>query len=557
MVKDAFTALKNSDIMLISKEIKMFIRISNIKLPFDSDNDALFRACAERLKIKQRDIKEILLHKKSLDARRAGNISYIYTADVFLKDNTKYTLSENAERIENEEKYEIPCLSLGKRPRPVIVGFGPCGIFCALVLARAGLKPIILERGKPVADRVNDVESFFRTGKLNTSSNIQFGEGGAGTFSDGKLNTLVKDREHRGRFVLTELVKAGAPEEILYINKPHVGTDKLRASIQNIRKEIEALGGEVLFEHKLTGLIISDNKLCGVLAVSNGEEIKLDTDTLFLAIGHSARDTFQMLKELGMNLERKPFAVGVRIEHLQEMINDIQYKGAKSEKLPAADYKLVCHTSSGRSVYTFCMCPGGEVVAAASEENMVVTNGMSNFSRDGKNANAALLVEVRPDDFPGDDPLSGMYFQRELEKSAYIAGGGEYKAPAQLVGDFLKGKSTSKAGAVKPTYSRGVKYVDLHEVLPEYITKALSEGLVHFDSIMHGFACDDAVMTAVESRSSSPVRILRNSETMQSATLGIYPMGEGAGYAGGIMSAAMDGMKAAEKYINSIMNADL
>lgn len=532
----------------------MFIRISNIKLPFDSGNDALLRVCAQKLKIKERDITKISLRKKSLDARRAGSISYICTADVFLKSGIKYTLPENSERIEREDEYEIPLLSLGDRPRPIIVGFGPCGIFCALVLARAGLRPIVLERGKPIAERVNDVENFFKTGKLNTSSNIQFGEGGAGTFSDGKLSTLVKDREHRSRFILKELVKAGAPDEILYTNKPHVGTDKLRASMRNMRSEIEALGGEILFEHRLTGLITSEGRLCGALVAANGRELKFESDALFLAIGHSARDTFQMLKDSGMELERKPFAVGVRIEHSQEMINDIQYSGAKSEKLPAADYKLVCHTSSGRGVYTFCMCPGGEVVAAASEENMVVTNGMSNFSRDGKNANAALLVEVRPDDFPGDDPLSGMYFQRELERSAYIAGGGEYKAPAQLACEFLNGKSGGEAKAVKPTYSRGVKYVDLHNVLPEFITKALAEGLWHFDGIMHGFVGNDAVMTAVESRSSSPVRILRNPETLQSATLGIYPIGEGAGYAGGIMSAAMDGMKAAEKYMESIKN---
>ncbi|MBQ9950230.1 MAG: FAD-binding protein [Clostridia bacterium] len=531
----------------------MFIRLHDIKTGFDEGEYALKAACAEALKVGKNSIEKITVRKRSLDARRGRPIMYTYTADVVLQKNVRYSLPQKAELKEYEEKYELPKVRYSGNVRPVVVGAGPAGLFCALVLAECGLRPVMIERGKCVEERVRDVEEFFSKGVLNTSSNIQFGEGGAGTFSDGKLNTLVKDREHRGRFVLENLVQAGAPEEILYVNKPHVGTDMLRRCIQNIRKRIETLGGTVLFEHTLINIIPTEAHISGIrVRKGDGTEFVIDTDTVFLGVGHSARDTFHMLQKSGIPMEQKPFAVGVRIEHKQELINDIQYNGIKNKKLPAADYKLVCHTSGGRTVYTFCMCPGGEVVAAASEEGMVVTNGMSNFKRNGENANSALLVEVRTEDFGSDDVLAGVEFQRELEKRAYIAGGGGYTAPAQSVADFLDESNTKPLkNTVVPTYSRGVRYVDLHEVLPEFITEALSEGLHCFDDIMHGFA-GDAVMTAVESRSSSPVRILRDKETLQSALHGLFPMGEGAGYAGGIMSAAMDGMKAAEAYIHSL-----
>lgn len=531
----------------------MFVRLRDIKIGIDESEDRLLDICAKSLRLKSSDIQHIRIYKKSLDARRSRQISFIYSVDVYLYDETKYRNINGAEVIEREQEYTIPSIKVPCMKRPVVVGFGPAGMFCSLVLAMAGLRPIVIERGCCIEQRVRDVEEFFATGNLNTSSNIQFGEGGAGTFSDGKLNTLVKDKKYRGRFVLQQLVEAGAPEEILYLNKPHVGTDKLRGSMQNIREKIRSYGGEVLFETQLVGLSVSGDRICGIKAKkSDGKILELDTDSVFLGIGHSARDTFEMLCSHGIRLERKPFAVGVRIEHKQSMINCVQYNGAKSDKLPAADYKLVCHTSTGRTVYTFCMCPGGEVVAAASEEGMVVTNGMSNFARDGENANSALLVEVKPEDFEGDDVLAGMKFQRELEKSAYVYGGGSYTAPAQRVGDFLQKKQSDAFGTVKATYPRGVKGSDLYQILPSFITKALKEGIVHFDKLLHGFAHPDAVMTAVESRSSSPVRIVRDAESMQSELKGLYPIGEGAGYAGGIMSAAMDGMKAAEAYIAGI-----
>lgn len=531
----------------------MFIRINEIKLPVNSDEKELLPICAKALSVSLSDILKTQIYRRSLDARRGRQIMHIYTVDVYLADGVRYKPGKNCTRIDKEYSYEIKKINTPTK-RPVIVGFGPAGIFCGLVLAAAGARPIIIERGKSVDERVKDVENFFACGKLNTASNIQFGEGGAGTFSDGKLNTLVKDKNFRGRFVLEKLVEAGAPEEILYAAKPHVGTDKLRISIKNIRKMIEEYGGEVLFSHKLTGLDFDDGRLCAVICDDpDGKEKRIATDTCFLGLGHSARDTFELLKGSGFILERKPFSVGVRIEHKQSFINSVQYSGADYTHFPAADYKLVCHTKSGRAVYTFCMCPGGFVVAAASEERGVVTNGMSNFSRDGENANSALLVEILPSDFSGDDPLSGMQFQQELERRAFDVGGGEYIAPAQLTRDFLTGTASKKLSDVSPTYSRGVRLCDLCDVLPPFVTDAMREGIIHFDSILHGFADEGSVMTAVESRSSSPVRIVRDRDTMQAlGKSGIYPIGEGAGYAGGIMSAAIDGMKAAEAYISAV-----
>lgn len=459
----------------------------------------------------------------------------------------------------------------GVAGRPVVVGFGPCGIFAALELARQGCRPVVIERGRPMEDRVADVEAFWETGVLSPVSNVQFGEGGAGAFSDGKLNTGLK-KDARIRKVLSELAAAGAPKEILYKQKPHIGTDLLRQVVVNLRKTIQELGGEIYFETQLTGLILEDDlpaspkdlaspnplnhkRLKGILV--NGDT-RLETDTLILALGHSARDTFSMLYEKGLPMEQKPFSIGARIEHSQKMIDESQYGNHQvAEVLGAADYKLSYHCKDGRGVYTFCMCPGGYVVASASEEGGVVTNGMSYHKRDGENANSALLVGIEPKDFTTSHPLAGVEFQRKWEQAAFRAGGGDYRAPAQRVGDFLKGIPTeersenSEKTHLEPTYRPGVRWTDLSECLPEFAIEAMREALPVFGKKIKGFDGEEGILTAVESRSSSPVRIIRNSETLQSEVKGIFPAGEGAGYAGGIMSAAADGLKAAEAVIKN------
>ena len=424
-------------------------------------------------------------------------------------------------------------------------------MFTALLLARAGLCPIVLERGRRIEERERDVSCFFTTGSLVTSSNIQFGEGGAGTFSDGKLNTLLKDKNFRGRFVLEEFVKFGAPEEILWLSKPHIGTDKLRLVVRNLREEIIRLGGEVLFETQFLAPIIEDQKIVGIRYQDAEGEKVLSCSALFLAIGHSARDTFRALRESKIPMEKKIFSVGVRIEHSQERINRAQFGSAVDQyKLPAADYKLAVPTSSGKNLYTFCMCPGGVVVPAASEEGGVVTNGMSNFAREGANANSALLYNILPEELP-EDVLSGFAFQKELEEKAYAAGGGSFKAPCQRFGDFLVGAGSESFGSVQPSYAVGVKPANLEEVLPSEICNALREGIVEMGKHLSGFDDADALLTAVESRATCPVRIPRG-EDFQSEVRGLYPVGEGAGYAGGIMSSAMDGMKAAEAYFETL-----
>ncbi len=512
------------------------IRISNIKLSLDENENILEEKIQKKYRIKK--IKSFRISKKSIDARRKNDVHYVYSIDVET-DNDKHYIGKNAV-LHEESKYEFPEGKIPDKPI-VIAGMGPAGFMCGLTLAKNGYKVIICERGKCVEDRKKDVEKFWSRGELNPESNVQFGEGGAGTFSDGKLTTGIND--FRIRYILNEFYNHGAPKEILYNSKPHIGTDNLSKMAQAIRYDIIANGGEIKFSSKVTDIIIRDGKLIAVKILGpNGEEI-IETDNFVLAVGHSARDTFEMLKDRGVKMQRKPFSVGVRIEHSQEMINKSQY-GDFYKRLGAADYKLSVHLDNGRGVYTFCMCPGGYVVASASETGGVVTNGMSYFDRSGENANSAVLVNIVPDDFAGDDVLAGIHFQREIEHKAYEYGGKDYKAPAQRVGDFLGIKE--KGIAVDPTYNPGVCWTKLDNIFPDFVTDSLKEGIFAMDKKLRGFADAGAVITAPETRSSSPVRVLRDKETMMSNIIGLYPCGEGAGYAGGITSAAVDGVKVAE-----------
>ncbi|MBQ2927449.1 MAG: FAD-dependent oxidoreductase [Oscillospiraceae bacterium] len=516
------------------------IRLRDIPLPPEHNAHQLQFEAAQMLRISNSKIRQLRIVRRSVDARKKPDIKIIYTIDVAVDGNEKRILRASGCKraaIAPVSYYRAPKNIPQTGKRPVVVGFGPAGMFAALVLAMAGWKPLVLERGEDAASRHEKVQKFFETGELDTRSNVQFGEGGAGTFSDGKLNTGVNNP--RIGWVLEQFVKAGAREDILYDAKPHVGTDVLLTVVQNIRQRIISLGGEVRFHTQVTGLCVEDKKLTG-LKTAEGEII--DCDTAVLAIGHSARDTFEMLDGMGIPMEPKPFAMGVRIEHKQTMVDESQY-GCVDPVLPPADYKLVQHLEDS-TVYTFCMCPGGHVVAAASEEGRLVTNGMSYADRDGENANAALLVTVNPAEFPWEGTLGGMKWQREIEEKAYQVSG-SYRAPAQLVGDFLEKRPSTGAGAVQPTYRPGVTWCDLHTVLPEKITAAIAEALPRLDQKLKGFAGPDAVMTAPETRSSSPVRILRD-ESRQSSLRGLYPTGEGAGYAGGIMSAAVDGIMTAE-----------
>ncbi|WP_432666865.1 hypothetical protein R9X47_10970 [Wukongibacter baidiensis] len=526
------------------------IRISQLRLGIDDNTEKLIKKASKVLNIKPNNIKKMSIFKESIDARKKGQIEFVYTVDVSV-DNEKRVLKKVRNKnvtITPDMEYKYPesgNVELGSRP--VVIGMGPAGLFCGLILAQRGYKPLILERGEAVEDRSETVEKFWKSGKLNTESNVQFGEGGAGTFSDGKLTTRVKDP--RCRKVLRELVKSGAPEDIMYSFKPHVGTDILKSVVKNLREEIIKLGGEVRFNSKVTSLIIKEQKICAVEI--NNEEV-INSEAVVLAIGHSARDTFEMLHQKGVEIVQKPFAIGVRIEHPQPIINEAQYKQfANHERLGAADYRLTYHAANGRSVYTFCMCPGGTVVAAASEEGRVVTNGMSEHARDKANANSALLVSVVPEDFEGDHPLAGMHFQRKWEEKAYNLGGGGYIAPAQLVGDFLDDRESKSLGEVKPSYEPGIKLTNMGECLPSYVIEAMKEAIVNMDRKLKGFGMDSAIITGVETRSSSPIRILRESKSLESANVnGLYPAGEGAGYAGGIVSAAVDGIKIAEKLIS-------
>jgi len=522
------------------------LRITELKLPLEHQPEELQTAILARLGIKPADLRSVTVYKRSYDARKSMMVlTYIVDLDVA---NEAQLLAKFKDDLHVMPTPDTGYHFVGQAPahlehRPIVVGFGPCGIFAALILAQMGFKPIVLERGKKVRERTKDTWGLWRKNILNPESNVQFGEGGAGTFSDGKLYSQVKDPKFLGRKVLTEFVKAGAPEEILYIAKPHIGTFRLVSMVEAMRAEIESLGGEIRFEQRVTDLLIEDGKVRG-LTLASGEQLR--ADHVVMALGHSARDTFEMLHERGVFMEAKPFSVGFRIEHPQSLIDKARWgKYAGNAILGAADYKLVHHASNGRSVYSFCMCPGGTVVAATSEPGSVVTNGMSQYSRNERNANAGIVVGITPADYPG-GPLAGIAFQRALESHAYTLGGSTYEAPAQLVGDFLAGRASNKLGSVEPSYKPGVHLTDLATALPDYAIAAMREAIPAFDKKIRGFGMHDAVLTGVETRTSSPLRITRGEDCQSLNVRGLYPAGEGAGYAGGILSAGIDGIKVAE-----------
>ena len=523
------------------------IRVQELKLSFDHTPQDLSKAVSRRLRLSKQDVLGIKIVRKSIDARRKNRIVAVYTLDVTVRHESEVLRihSQNPKVTPvPDTQYIMP--KPGRLPElsPVIVGSGPCGLFATLILAQLGCKPLLIERGRDVRTRIRDVNRFWQHGELELNSNVQFGEGGAGTFSDGKLVTQIKDKHHRSRKVLEELVKAGAPEDILYQAKPHIGSDHLVHVVKRLRETILRLGGEVRFETQLTDLTIADGHVTGV-TVNQADHI--DTRVVVLALGHSARDTFERLCRLGVPIQAKPFAMGVRIEHPQSLINQAQYgKYAGHAALGAADYKLVHHVGQERSAYTFCMCPGGQVIGAASEPGRLVTNGMSHHARNLLNANSALLVGIRPEDFGSSDPLAGMAFQRDWEAKAFGLGGGRFQAPVQCVGDFLARRPSRQLGHVLPSYKPGTTCCDLRGCLPDFVARTLYQALPELDKKLKGFAMHDAVMTALESRSSSPVRILRDEAYQSPRVRGLFPAGEGAGYAGGIISAAIDGIKVAE-----------
>ncbi|WP_028244251.1 NAD(P)/FAD-dependent oxidoreductase [Denitrificimonas caeni] len=531
------------------------LRLTNVKLPLDHSSSALKQEVIRKLELQEGELLDFSVFKRSYDARKSDDIFLIYSLDVELTAPAhKRCLAQFAGNDSVRPSPDMSYKYVADKPanfpqaqqlRPVIIGFGPCGILAALLLAQMGLKPIVIERGQDVRQRTKDTWGLWRDRELNEESNVQYGEGGAGTFSDGKLYTQIKDPKFYGRKVLTEFVKAGAPEEILFVSKPHIGTFKLVKMMENIRAEIIALGGEIRFGEKLAHLNIEDQQVTG-LTLNSGEVI--NTQHVILAIGHSARDTFQSLLESGVYIEAKPFSVGLRIEHPQSVIDKARFGvNAGNEILGAADYKLVHHCQDGRNVYSFCMCPGGTVVAAASEPGKLVINGMSEYSRNERNANSAIVVDINPaQDYP-QHPLAGIDLQRQLEEKAFLMGGENYNAPAQLVGDFLAGKASEKIGSVQPSYKPGVTLSDLSQLLPDFAVKALREAIPEFNKQIKGFSMYDAVLTGVETRTSSPVCIKRDKDSFISInTKGLYPAGEGAGYAGGILSAGVDGIKVAE-----------
>ena len=521
------------------------LRLNNLSIPLDASPEDLRFLVLQKLKIGPGDLKSLQISKKSVDARDKGDVHFVYALDVEVAREVEVVKRLRPQTAvilpERGESQPLPKPSFSRRP--VVVGAGPAGLFSALILARAGARPLLIERGKRVHDRAADVSRLFEEGHLDPESNALFGEGGAGAFSDGKLTTGIKS--HHCREVLETFVQCGAPEEILYHQKPHIGTDLLRGVVATLREEIEALGGEVWFETRLTGLNIEKGKLHGIRIARGQAERELDTDTLILAIGHSARDTYRMLHDAGIPLAQKPFSVGARIEHPQALINQSQYgRFANNPALGAADYKLSVRTPDGRGAYTFCMCPGGMVICAASQPDALSVNGMSYHKRDGNNANSALLIGIDPLDFGDSHPLAGLCFQQAMEKAAFRAGGGGFKAPVQRVEDFLLGRASTHLGSVIPSYLPGVTPADLQSCLPPMVIENMRLGIRQMDRQLQGFAHPDAVLTGVETRSSSPVRILRD-EKRSSAIEGIFPAGEGSGYAGGIMSAAVDGISCA------------
>jgi uncharacterized protein len=535
------------------------LRLSQIKLPLDHPDEALRQAILQKLHLAPEDLTDFTIVKRSYDARKKKQITLVYIVDVetpkekallkrFKKDAAITVAPDMTYRPVASAPSGFPAAST---TRPIVIGMGPCGMFAGLLLAQMGFCPIILERGKAVRDRSVDTFTFWLRRRLNPESNVQFGEGGAGTFSDGKLYSQVSDPKHYGRKVLSELVEAGANPEILYINKPHIGTYRLVKIVQTMRARIEALGGEIRFQTRVADLDIDQGQVRGV-RLDNGDY--LASDHVVLAVGHSARDTFQMLYERGVYIEAKPFSIGFRIEHPQALIDRCRLgPQAGHPRLGAADYKLVHHCDNGRSVYSFCMCPGGKVVAAASEPGRLVTNGMSEYARDESNANSAIVVGITPElDYP-DGPLAGVALQRRLEEQAFHLGGGTYEAPGQLVGDFLADRPSTALGPVHPSYKPGVKLGDLSQSLPDYAIAALREAIPAFDRQIPGFAMDDALLTGVETRTSSPIRIKRNERFESLNTVGLYPAGEGAGYAGGILSAGIDGIRVAEAVALSLV----
>ncbi|MEK6707407.1 MAG: NAD(P)/FAD-dependent oxidoreductase [Pseudomonadota bacterium] len=528
------------------------LRLTEIKLPLDHAASELTAAILQRLGITVDELAGFSIARRGYDARKRGTVSFVYTLDAELKD----AAAEAAilQRLQADGRVSTtPDMSYrfvaraayasAAQSRPVIIGTGPCGLFAGLILAQMGFHPILLERGKAVRERTKDTFGLWRQGQLNPESNVQFGEGGAGTFSDGKLHSQIKDPKHYGRKVLMEFVKAGAPPEILYVSKPHIGTFRLVGMLEKMRATITSLGGEIRFQSRVDDIEIDNGQIRGVMLAS-GEHIA--TNHVMLAVGHSARDTFQVLHDRGVYLEAKPFSIGLRIEHPQSLIDRCRFgDNAGNPLLGAADYKLVHHCANGRSVYSFCMCPGGTVVAAASEPGRVVTNGMSQYSRNERNANSGIVVGVTPADYPG-HPLAGIAFQRQWEERAFDLGGRNYQAPVQWVGDFLAGRASTALGTVIPSYTPGVQWCDLSSALPDYAVAAIREALPAFDRQIKGFAMHDAVLTGVETRTSAPIRIKRNENYQSLNTAGLYPAGEGAGYAGGILSAAVDGIKVAE-----------
>ena len=536
--------------------VDFMIRITELRLPLEHSADALPAAIAQRLGVTLDEVLAFTIFKRGYDARKRDAIVLVYTIDVTIAAEAAVLARFSTDQHINpspDTRYQPVAQAPGNlEQRPVIVGFGPCGIMAGLLLAQMGFRPLILERGKKVRERTKDTWGLWRKSELNPESNVQFGEGGAGTFSDGKLYSQIKDPKHYGRKVLTEFVKAGAPEEILYLSKPHIGTFRLVKMVENIRHQIEQLGGEIRFQQQVTDLVIEAGQVRG-LVLASGEQIR--TDHVVMALGHSARDTFTMLHQRGVFMEAKPFSLGFRIEHPQRLIDQARFgKHAGNEKLGAADYKLVHHANNGRAVYSFCMCPGGQVVAATSEIGRVVTNGMSQYSRAERNANAGIVVGVTPEDFPG-GPLAGLEFQRQWESRAYELGGCNYHAPGQLVGDFIKGQASTQLGTVEPSYQPGVQLTDLATSLPDYAIGAIREALPAFERQIKGFSLYDAVLTGVETRTSSPLRMTRGQDLQSVNVKGLYPAGEGAGYAGGILSAGVDGIKVAEAVATAMVAA--